>query len=160
MTPLQEAARNALEALEHIDTYGQPDGRMPAAIESLRTALARQGEPVAWITRYGNVSMADDFYEWWNSLPCEPSYQEAFAAGQSARPTSAEYAQGFNDACKPAPTQKPVAYITETEQGEMVWTHDMYGEACTYCDDGEFPVPLYKSAQPVAPAPQPAPKPT
>jgi hypothetical protein len=40
---------------------------------------------------------------------------------------------------------KPVAYLTETEQGPMVWTPDMYGEACTYCDDGEFPVPLYTS---------------
>ncbi len=38
---------------------------------------------------------------------------------------------------------KAVAYITETEQGPMVWTPEMYGEACTYCDDGEFPVPLY-----------------
>ena len=38
---------------------------------------------------------------------------------------------------------EPVAYITETEQGPMVWTPEMYGEACTYCDDGEFPVPLY-----------------
>jgi hypothetical protein len=40
---------------------------------------------------------------------------------------------------------EPVAYLTETEQGPMVWTPDMYGEACTYCDDGEFPVPLYTS---------------
>ena len=40
---------------------------------------------------------------------------------------------------------KPVAYLTETEQGPMAWTPDMYGEACTYCDDGEFPVPLYTS---------------
>lgn len=38
---------------------------------------------------------------------------------------------------------KPVAYITQTEQGDMVWTPEMYGEACTYCDDDEFPVPLY-----------------
>ena len=45
---------------------------------------------------------------------------------------------------------KPVAYITQTEQGPMVWTTEMYGEACTYCDDGEFPVPLYTAA----PAPQ------
>jgi len=39
--------------------------------------------------------------------------------------------------------QQPVAYITQTEQGQMVWTPEMYDEACTYCDDGEFPVPLY-----------------
>ena len=45
---------------------------------------------------------------------------------------------------------KPVAYITDTHQGPMVWTPEMYGEACMYCDDGEFPVPLYTAA----PAPQ------
>lgn len=45
---------------------------------------------------------------------------------------------------------KPVAYITDTHQGPMVWTTEMYGEACTYCDDGGFPVPLYTAA----PAPQ------
>ncbi len=49
-----------------------------------------------------------------------------------------------------APAQKPVAYITQTEQGPMVWTPEMYNEACTYCDDGEFPIPLYTAA----PAPQ------
>ena len=38
---------------------------------------------------------------------------------------------------------KPVAYITDTHQGPMVWTTEMYGEACMYCDDDEFPVPLY-----------------
>ena len=41
---------------------------------------------------------------------------------------------------------KPAAYITPTEQGPMVWTSEMYDEACTYCDDGEFPVPLYTAA--------------
>lgn len=35
------------------------------------------------------------------------------------------------------------AYITETTMGPMVWTPEMYGEACTYCDDDEFPEPLY-----------------
>lgn len=40
--------------------------------------------------------------------------------------------------------RKPDAYITETEQGEMVWTKEMYGEACMYCDDGEFPEPLFR----------------
>ena len=49
-----------------------------------------------------------------------------------------------------APAQKPVAYITDTWQGPMVWTPEMYNDACTYCDDGEFPVPLYT----VEPAPQ------
>lgn len=50
---------------------------------------------------------------------------------------------------------KPAAYITDTWQGPMVWTPEMYNDACTYCDDGEFPVPLYTAApaaqaQPVA----------
>lgn len=49
---------------------------------------------------------------------------------------------------------EPVAYITETEQGSMVWTPEMYGEACTYCDDGEFPVPLYTAAPAPAPVAQ------
>jgi glutathione peroxidase-family protein len=39
---------------------------------------------------------------------------------------------------------KPSAYITETEQGDMVWRVNDYAEACTYCDDGH-PEPLYKS---------------
>ena len=43
---------------------------------------------------------------------------------------------------------KPAAYITDTHQGPMVWTPEMYGEACTYCDDGEFPVPLYTRPMP------------
>ena len=48
---------------------------------------------------------------------------------------------------KSAPqAQKPAAYITDTHQGPMVWTPEMYDEACTYCDDGEFPVPLYTVA--------------
>ena len=42
----------------------------------------------------------------------------------------------------------PAAYITPTEQGPMVWTPEMYGEACTYCDDGEFPVPLFTRPMP------------
>ena len=95
MTALQEAAmRKALEALETC-SYGDYSAKhvvdpsfdgdaVEAAIESLKDALAQQGEQA-----------------------------------------------------------KPVAYITDTEQGPMVWTPEMYGEACTYCDDGEFPVPLY-----------------
>ena len=60
-----------------------------------------------------------------------PMVREAITAGRAAL-ANAE------------PTQsKPVAYITDTHQGPMVWTPEMYGEACMYCDDGEFPVPLY-----------------
>ena len=50
---------------------------------------------------------------------------------------------GLNKEVSMIKLPEPVAYITETEQGPMVWTPEMYGEACTYCDDGEFPVPLY-----------------
>ena len=46
---------------------------------------------------------------------------------------------------------EPVAYITETTQGPMVWTPEMYSEACTYCDDDEFPVPLYTKVELCAP---------
>ena len=100
MTTLQEAAmRNALEALETC-SYGDYSAKhvvdpsfdgdaVEAAIESLKAALAQQGEQA-----------------------------------------------------------KPVAYITDTHQGPMVWTPEMYGEACTYCDDGEFPVPLYTRPMP------------
>lgn len=34
-------------------------------------------------------------------------------------------------------------YLTETDMGDMVWTIADYKEACTYCDDGEYPIPLY-----------------
>ena len=110
MTTLQEAARDALEALERIGKdfvcrsahHAKKDQhsafaecpvvvRHTDAIESLKAALAQHGEQA-----------------------------------------------------------KPAAYITDTEQGPMVWTPEMYDEACTYCDDGEFPVPLYTAA----PAPQ------
>lgn len=40
---------------------------------------------------------------------------------------------------------KPAAYITETEKGDMVWRVEDYIEACAYCDDDEFPEPLYKN---------------
>ena len=56
------------------------------------------------------------------------------------------------DTAAPAPVAqqgeqaKPAAYITDTWQGPMVWTPEMYNDACTYCDDGEFPVPLYTAA--------------
>ena len=54
--------------------------------------------------------------------------------------------ESLKDALAQQGKQKPVAYITDTEQGPMVWTQEMYDEACTYCDDGEFPVPLYTAA--------------
>ena len=39
----------------------------------------------------------------------------------------------------------PAAYITETDQCDMVWRVEDYIEACTYCDDDDAPEPLYKS---------------
>lgn len=46
--------------------------------------------------------------------------------------------------------QKPSAYLTIADTGDMVWPPEAYDEACTYCDDDENPVPLYMAA----PAPQ------
>lgn len=69
-------------------------------------------------------------------------YQDAYTQGQWVAWQAALAQQGEQ--------AKPAAYITDTEQGPMVWTPEMYDEACTYCDDGEFPVPLYTAA----PAPQ------
>ena len=60
---------------------------------------------------------------------------DAFFAGRDAALTTLQ-------SLKPN-TQEPGAYITETYQGPMVWTPEMYNEACTYCDEGECPVPLY-----------------
>ena len=64
-----------------------------------------------------------------------PYYEDQLTAIESLRTALAQQGK-----------QKPVAYITQTEQGPMVWTPEMYDEACTYCDDGEFPVPLYTTA--------------
>ena len=40
---------------------------------------------------------------------------------------------------------EPVACLVETEQGVMVWPIADLGEASTYCDEGEFPEPLYSA---------------
>ena len=77
-------------------------------------------------------------------------------ADKPFQPDWVNYRQGVEDGkaeallAQQGEQAKPAAYITDTEQGLMVWTPEMYGEACTYCDDGEFPVPLYTAA----PAPQ------
>ena len=89
-------------------------------------------------------------------------YQDAYTQGQWVAWQAALAQQGERKNCPQpeicgskecefcrdtaAPAQQPVAYITDTEQGPMVWTPEMYDEACTYCDDGEFPVPLYTAA--------------
>lgn len=141
MTTLQQSAmRKALEALETC-SYGDYSAKhvvdpsfdgdaVEAAIESLNAALAQQGaqQPVAW-------------YEYNQDL-------DAWFLAYGHNPKAKTRPLVFGDTA--APAQKPVAYITQTEQGPMVWTPEMYDEACTYCDDGEFPVPLYTAA----PAPQ------
>ena len=95
---------------------------------------------------------------WKESGECELAWQSWKAAlaqqelPQKERPDfMAGYDAGMADAKRMTQQGEPVAYITETEQGPMVWTPEMYDEACTYCDDDEFPVPLYTAA----PAPQP-----
>ncbi len=138
MTTLQEAARDALEALERIGKdfvcrsahHAKKDQhsafaecpvvvRHTDAIESLKAALAQQDDTVT-------------------ALRSQVEYLEKIVEDQAKA-----LAQHGEQA-------KPAAYITDTEQGPMVWTPEMYDEACTYCDDGEFPVPLYTAA----PAPQ------
>ena len=155
MTTLQEAARDALEALERIGKdfvcrsahHAKKDQhsafaecpvvvRHTDAIESLRTALAQQGEqqPVC----HGCGIPAGDVHM---STCKSGKWPSRVSNGDTAAP--APVAQQGEQA-------KPAAYITDTWQGPMVWTPEMYNDACTYCDDGEFPVPLYIAA----PAPQ------
>jgi len=79
----------------------------------------------------------------------EAQRQQMIEALDIAYQTCCDQNMGLIDASRTAlqslePVKgEAVAYITETDQGPMVWTPEMYGEACTYCDDGEFPVPLY-----------------
>lgn len=154
MTTLQEAARDALEALERIGKdfvcrsahHAKKDQhsafaecpvvvRHTDAIESLRTALAQHGEqPVC----HGCGIPAGDVHM---STCKSGKWPSRVSNGDTAAP--APVAQQGEQA-------KPAAYITDTWQGPMVWTPEMYNDACTYCDDGEFPVPLYTAA----PAPQ------
>jgi len=189
MTTLQEAVKKFIEAtkLDRIEFEDWPRDSQ-TAFESLRTALAQQGErqPVAWyeynqdldawFLAYGHnpkaktrplvfgdtaapVPQTAPVVWVWNPASIEWEKVRAFGHWQQG----ALYAFGPTQpeplaAPAPAPQQverqgeqaKPAAYITPTEQGQMVWTPEMYDEACTYCDDGEFPVPLYT----VAPAPQ------
>ena len=121
MTTLQEAARKALACLE---LYDHEDLASCEARHELRTALAQQGEPVC----HGCGIPAGDVH----MSTCK----------------SGKWPSRVSNGDTAAPAQKPVAYITQTEQGPMVWTPEMYGEACTYCDDGEFPVPLYTRPMP------------
>ena len=135
MTTLQEAALTAL-AFIRWNEFGEcrtpgfqgPTPTAAEAADALEDALAQQGEPT------------DD------QLVKGVKAMRLFVTKNSV----ADFKLGYMAALAAAPAQKPVAYITQTEQGPMVWTQEMYDEACTYCDDGEFPVPLYTAA----PAPQ------
>ena len=129
MTTLQEAARKALACLE---LYDHEDLASCEARHELRTALAQQGEPVC----HGCGIPAGDVHM---STCKSGKWPSRVSNGDTAAP--APVAQQGEQA-------KPAAYITDTEQGPMVWTPDMYDEACTYCDDGEFPVPLFTRPMP------------
>lgn len=98
-------------------------------IRELRIALAQQGEqqPVC----HGCGIPAGDVHM---STCKSGKWPSRVSNGDTAAP--APQAQQGEQA-------KPAAYITDTHQGPMVWTPEMYGEACMYCDDDEFPVPLY-----------------
>ena len=127
MTTIQEAARKALASLE---LYDHEDLASCEARHELRTALAQQGEPVC----HGCGIPAGDVHM---STCKSGKWPSRVSNGDTAAP--APVAQQGEQA-------KPAAYITPTEQGPMVWTQEMYDEACTYCDDGEFPIPLYTVA--------------
>ena len=128
MTTLQEAARKALKALEVATTPLAKDRQeVLTAMYDLRTALAQHGEQ--------RCTYCDGC-----GIPAGDVHMSTCKSGKwPSRVSNGDTA---------APAQKPVAYITQTEQGPMVWTPEMYGEACTYCDDGEFPVPLFTRPMP------------
>jgi len=67
MSALREAAQQALDALYDIDATGVPVGHIDLVIDTLKAALAQQGqEPVAWKDRtYGNLHHQD----FGNSIP-------------------------------------------------------------------------------------------
>lgn len=121
MTTLQEAAmRNALEALEQL---------CQAATEVHHSRFNPN-----WFTNGRSAAQQHEIL--WLKKAAEYT-RNAQPVIEELRTTLAQQVE-------------PVAYITDTHQGPMVWTPEMYDEACTYCDDGEFPVPLYT----VEPAPQ------
>ena len=126
MTTLQEAAqyRSLYELTGDIKDFN--------TMLVPRTALAQQGEqqPVC----HGCGIPAGDVHM---STCKSGKWPSRVSNGDTAAP--APVAQQGEQA-------KPAAYITDTWQGPMVWTPEMYNDACTYCDDGEFPVPLYTAA--------------
>ena len=161
MTTLQEAARDALEALERIGKdfvcrsahHAKKDQhsafaecpvvvRHTDAIESLRTALAQQE---------ADKSFQPDWVNYRQGV--EDGKAEALAQQELPQKERLDFMAGYDAGMADAKRMaqqweqaKPAAYITDTEQGPMVWTPEMYDEACTYCDDGEFPMPLYTAA--------------
>ena len=124
---------------KHPDTPPPLRGLMLRAVEELRYRAMVIEQRNAEIKR-GH----DDFVQAITDPENQPS--------QWGTVTLAMYEKLELDTAAPAPVAqqgeqaKPAAYITDTWQGPMVWTPEMYDEACTYCDDGEFPVPLYTAA--------------
>ena len=124
MTTLQEAAQAAMKYIRSTADYKAGHPVAIEAAEDLSDALAQQVEQQPVCHGCG--------------IPVGDVHMSTCKSGKwPSRVSNGDTA---------APAQKPVAYITQTEQGPMVWTPEMYDEACTYCDDGEFPVPLYTAA--------------
>ena len=111
MTTLQEAVKKFIEAtkLDRIEFEDWPRDSQ-TAFESLRTALAQQGkqQPVAW------YEYNQDLNAWFLAYGHNPKaktrplvFGDTAAPAPQAQPTSGDYAlgyaEGFNDACKPAP---------------------------------------------------------
>lgn len=44
---------------------------------------------------------------------------------------------------KVSPDKNPVAWLVETDHGIMLWPYADKHEALSYCDEGEYPTPLY-----------------
>ena len=132
MTTLQEAAQAAMKYIRSTADYKAGHPVAIEAAEDLSDALAQQVEqqPVC----HGCGIPAGDVHM---STCKSGKWPSRVSNGDTAAP--APVAQQGEQA-------KPAAYITDTWQGPMVWTPEMYNDACTYCDDGEFPVPLYTAA--------------
>ncbi len=172
MTTLQEAAQAAMKYIRSTADYKAGHPVAIEAAEDLSDALAQQGEPVAYevdATKFANGKQLT--YDKPENLPSYLTYRPLYAGTQAQQIQEPETAmidaamvemanitpplrrseckrliRAALSAAPASQAQKPAAYITDTHQGPMVWTPEMYNDACTYCDDGEFPVPLYTAA--------------
>ena len=108
MTALEQAARQALKALEEYQNNGAPFLACDAAVAALRKALEHQQkqeqEPAAWISKH-SLTPLKDFHATVFAYG-HGDFGDATPLYTHPLPTSAEYAmgyaEGFNDACKPA----------------------------------------------------------